>query len=812
MIEGISRRGFLTASSLAALSAALVGTGCTLSPQGDEGDQEGVALSDTGDQCEIVRTTCSPNCQGSCGINAYVRDNTIVKVEPAEFPDDPYLRRICPKGIAYAMQRVTHADRVKYPMRRVGERGAGEWERISWDEAMDEIVAKFNELKDAYGAHSVATVFMTGNLTTLAMNTPMRITNLWGATNINQGGLMGDGAMNIGFIPTLGVFDEGNSWSDTCEGANLLISVASNFAETSINDMRYVLDAQERGMKYVALDPRMSHSAAKADQWIPLRPGTDAAFFLGMMQHVIANDWHDEAFLKDFTNAPFLINPKTGLMLRQSDIGGSGDGYVVWSEGSQAPCEPQAGQDHALMGNFTVSIDGVEVACPTAFQLLVDKLNAEYTPAQAAAICEIETSVIENLADEYANNGPSCIRLGQGAQRYWQGHLSIICPIVLGMVCGNIGKQHAGVNWSGGALLNFAVIGVSPEWLQPDPSVEIPTPISGSDMYDRLVSDDPYPIKALWCMQYGLGTQGPRLKHLVEGVFPSLELIIVSDNILSPAAQYADIVLPVTTFYEEESGDITPGGMNKTLQMRHRAIEPLWEAKTDWEIGRLFAEKIGKRDLWEAHGASVLENMEWIVKNSPNQEARGCDFEKIKETGSGFMDAEQPYVAFKDKVFPTATGRAHLYFEELVPEGENVPCYKEPIESNRTPLAKKYPLTFMNCHEYFTAHSQHVILPWIREIAPEPRVEMNPLDAQERGLVDGDKIRVFNDRGSFITHVSVLEGIKPGCVNQCQGWWPQDFEEGHHGDLLHYEPNPAQNLITETNFSPYDNLVEIEKA
>lgn len=810
MERNLTRRSFVTASSAAALSAALVGSGCAM--ENSELSQTGEAPAANEDDVKVVRTTCSPNCQGSCGINAFVKDNTILKVEPAEFPDDPYLRRICPKGIAYAMQRVTHADRIKYPMRRVEgtERGAGEWERLSWDEAMDAIVAEFNKIKDAHGARAVATVFMTGNLTTIAMNTPARITNLWGATNINQGGLMGDGAMNIGFLPTLGVFDEGNSWTDTLEGAKLLITTASNFAETSINDMRYVLDGQERGMKYVSLDPRLSHSAAKADLWIPLRPGTDAAFFLGMTQHIIANGWHDKSYLHDHTNAPFLVHPDTGKLLRQEGIGGAESGYVAWSESAQAPADPSTCSDCALTGTYPMTIDGVQVNCPTAFQLLVDKVNEFYTPAQVAEICEIDEQIIKDLADEYANQGPSCIRMGQGAQRYWQGHLAVICPLVLGMVCGNIGKKNAGVNWSGGALLNFAVVGMSPDWLRPDPSVEIPAPISGSDMYDRLMSDEPYPIKALWCMQYGMGTQGPRLKHLIEDVFPTLDMIIVSDNILTPAAQHADIVLPITTFYEEEDGDITPGAMNKTLQMRHQAIEPLWEAKSDWQVGRLFAEKIGKLDLWDAHGQTVMENMKWAAQNSPNDEARGADYDRIKETGSGFMDAELPYVAFKDHIYPTPTGRAQLYFEDLVESGENIPCYKEPIESNRNPLAEKYPLTFMNCHGYFTAHSQHVNLPWIRELVPEPSLEMNSIDAVERGLKDGDKVRVFNDRGSFICRLSVLDGIRPGCINLPQGWWPSDFDEGHLGDLLHYEPNPAQNIIIETNYSPYDNLVEVE--
>ena len=810
----LSRRAMLAATSVAAVSAALA-AGC--SPLEDSGQSEsssGQSLTriEHDPDVKVIRTVCAPNCAGTCGINAFVKDNTILKVEPAEFSTDPYMRRICAKGISFAMQKVTHADRIKYPMRRVGERGAGEWERISWDEAMDEIVTKFNEYKEQYGTGSVAFVDMTGSLAAVNYGIPARICNLWGGTSIAQNGLMGDGAMSVALFPALGRWDCGSSWQDMMGGTKTLITVAANLSETMMNDFRYIMDAQEQnGMHYIALDPRLSHSASKADTWVPLRPGTDAALLLGMVQHIIENDWHDKDFLHDYTNAPMLIRSDTGKMLRLADIGEEGDGFVGWSEGQNAPKQPEVGDDCALLGTYKVAVEGKEIECTTAFQLLVDKVNAEYTPEQASEISEIDAAVIRDIAKRYAVDGPSAIRLGQGAQRYWQGHLSIIGAIVLAEVCGNIGREHAGIHWCGGG--NLDATWPPTEWSVPDPSVEIPAGTTGVKMFDRLRSDEPFPIKALWFMQYNIGTQCGRRKDLFEEVFPALDLIICSDLVMSPGAEYADIVLPVTSFYEEPGGDMVAGITTKVIQYRNQVLTPLWEEKSDWEIGCLFAEKIGKLDLWTATGETIADNADWYIENSIHEGLRTADWEGCKATGAGWLGNEQPWVDFKDLKFDTPTGRAQLYYEDWYELGEAVPCFKEPHESNRSETAKTYPLTFMNCHGFHSVHSQHVGLPWISEFIPEPRIECNPVDAAARGLSDGDMVRVFNDRSSFKVRLQVTEGIKPGCLNMWQGWWPRHFEDGvHFAELLHYVENPAHELVTNTNFSPYDNLVEIERA
>jgi len=144
--------------------------------------------------------------------------------------------------------------------------------------------------------------------------------------------------------------------------------------------------------------------------------------------------------------------------------------------------------------------------------------------------------------------------------------------------------------------------------------------------------------------------------------------------------------------------------------------------------------------------------------------------------------------------------------------GQELPVYIEPLESARQPLSQKYPLSILYTHTKHRHHSMFANVDWVRELEPEPVIDMNPVDAKERGIQDGDMVKVFNDRGSFTLEAMVHEGIKPGVVNVNQGWWPRDFTEGNHQELTHSIINPAQDAAFEANAALYDVLCEVKKA
>lgn len=822
-IDGsVSRRGFLKlAGTTAAVGAVAGGTVFT-------SDEEALAIQqDFVQSDEIKRTVCCPNCTGSCAIDARIKGGVLEGVQPGNFPDKRF-NRMCLKGVANAMQRVYSDSRIKYPMRRVGERGQGEWEQLSWEEAMDYIVSKHKEIAQEYGARANSWIAMTGSYGAITQVINGRAANSVGGTAFTGFGIMGDNASNMGMLPSVGVQQEGHSWDDLA-GSKLSLFFGCNYFETTVNDSHFVLDAVKNGCEYIVIDPRYSRTAAKASWWVPIRPGTDPALILAMTQHIVENNLHDEPYLKRYTVAPLLIRSDTKEFVRSADIGQAGEGYVAWDSNVSAPLVinpnppeaypnhveytvtdpekyvPEHGDEVALTGSFTLSIGGRDIACRPAWELFVEHLQA-YKPEIMTKVCEVPVEDIIKLAEKYANTNPASIRMSQGVQRYWQGHQAFRAGVVLAGVCGNMGMKHAGFSWSDGSLMRL-LFSMPLEWVLPVPDVAGES-MPGTQFIDHIINADPYPVKSLWVVAYGMGTQAPERKRLFNDAFDQLDLVVVSEMVMTPAAQMADVVLPVTTYYEEE-GDVIGAWSNRYIQVRERAIEPLWEAKTDWQIFKMYAEKMGVGEYWDMDD---LEAGRMILEKSPNPQFSNMDFDELYSNGVAAMVMPEAYYAFADLRFPTPTGRLHFYNPELAEFGEEFPIFSEPIESNRTDKAQEYPLTFMNCRSVYTAHSQHTQLPWIREVNPEPHLEIHPDDAAERDLVDGDLVEVFNDRGEFEVKVFLTEGIKPGCLNIREGWWPEDFDGKHYADLLHMKLNPVQDAISETNYAPYDNLVEVRKV
>ncbi|WP_449315335.1 molybdopterin-containing oxidoreductase family protein [Rubneribacter sp.] len=829
-LSGLSmrRRRFLqlaAGTAAAAASGAFLGSCAPKAAEEDAGGASEPAGTGQPDYDKIVRTVCAPNCVGSCGINAYVKDDVIVKVEPADFPDNAY-HRICLRGVSNALQRVYSPDRVKYPMRRTGERGSGEFERISWEEAIDLIYEKMQHNMDTYGPTANAFLGMTGNYGVFPQIIDSLLAMTYDGTSFTNFGIMGDNACNMGFLPTLGVQQDGSSWEDLI-GSKAIIMFGCNYAETNMQEMHFIFDAQEAGSKLVVVDPRFSRTAAKADKWVPIRPGTDAALALGMMNWIVANNRHDEDYIRTCTNGAFLVDLATKKLVRL------GEDYAVWDEAAgkavpvaalpddakpaypsvrvsgEVPKEAEVPQTAALTGSYEVEVDGRTVSAKPAFQLLVESLEA-YSPEVASEICEVPADDIVALADLYTTETPACLRVSQGTNRYWNGHLPTRALIQMAAITGNIGKPHANVNWAGGSLMRilFSLGPTAVTTREGHASTSLP----GSQWYDIVASQDPYPVKLLWTHNYGWGTQGPDRNRMEREVLPQLDFIIVSDSIMTPGAQYADLVLPVTSYYEEPF-EIVAAWSSMYVQVREQAISPMFEAKTDYQVAQMLAERFG-----------ILEETEWrldieeygrdhILKESVTPEFAEIDFDELMEKKVVRANFPENYVAFESMRFATPSGKIELYTEDLTEFGEELACHYEPLEGNRSPAAATYPLTFMNCRTVYTTHSQHVQLPWIREVAPEPRLEMAPADAEARGIATGDVVEVFNDRGSYKVKALVTPEIKPGCLNQRQGWWPKDFPENtHYSALIQMTLNPAQDAISETNFAPYDNLVEVRKA
>ncbi|MDP2661055.1 MAG: molybdopterin dinucleotide binding domain-containing protein [Dehalococcoidia bacterium] len=190
----------------------------------------------------------------------------------------------------------------------------------------------------------------------------------------------------------------------------------------------------------------------------------------------------------------------------------------------------------------------------------------------------------------------------------------------------------------------------------------------------------------------------------------------------------------------------------------------------------------------------------------------GITLEKLREEGAIRLNLPRPLVPFAERAFPTPSGRVEFYLERLVEIKQELPIHLEPLEGPASPQGRKYPLTFLTTHSRFSAQSQHFALPHVAALCPEPLLEINPIDALQRGIQDGDLVVVYNDRGECRVKARVTEAIKPGVLNVFQGWWPRDFPSGSQQSLTQAAVNPDQVFIGEANWAIYDCAVEARRA
>lgn len=727
---------------------------------------------------KIIRTVCTVSDGVCCGILAHVKDGVLVKVEPADFPDSRF-KHICSRGLC-TVKLVYHPDRLRYPLKRVGNRGEGKWQRITWDEALDTIAERLREIGEKHGYESIA--WATGANSALIL-IYLRLASALQSTWVNIIGF-GDSAGPSGDMISYGVLN-GDYHVTGFERPGLCVVWGANLAETHSMKWRRIRDARENGAKVVVIDPRFTTTASKADEHISLRPGTDAALALGMMNVIIERGLADESFITNHTVGPFLVRGDNGLFLRESDITPEGSNkYIVWDNQTAAP---RAHDEEAVTPSLTGSYQVGGIECRPSYQLLVD-LVKQYPPEVASNITEVPSETIEKLALDYVNLKPTASYRGGGMQRTFHGDLSCRAVTTLAAISGNTRPEGP----RSFRLRQGTFIKVNDQYFKP---------MSLLQLYEAVPTGQPYPIKALWLAEHNMINQDVSTNKILKDVVPNLDFIVVADMFMNASAQYADIVLPVCSFYEHL--DLVPPlqAPNIYLQLSPKVIEPFYESKPDIEIVNELASRMG---IGEHFGMSAEQYIELLI-SSRHPSMQGVTLESLKKGPFELQPHDVP-------AFRTPSGRYEFYSEMMKGYGQELPVYKEPLESARQQLAEKYPLSYLTTHTKYGNNSQFSNIAWLRELDPEPLLEINPRDAVPRNIKDGDYVVAFNDRGKVKVKAKVHNGVRPGAVNINQKWWLRDFAEGTHHALTHGVINPAQKAVFEPNSALYDNLVEVVKA
>lgn len=803
--SGLTRRSFLRATGVTAAAATLP---CSMGALTAVANEE--APAGASDALETGFCFCEGACQGNCLLNGTAENGKLVQVLAGDMGD---FTRICVRGASHA-QRIYTEDRVKYPMRRSGERGAGEWERITWDEAIEEIAQRFSSLTEEYGSSSICFLTVGGMTSRVDTSAMTRLRNAIGATNVSYS------YDHIGRLGLQWAMPAYSTWNTSPWGiaglptnwkqANSFIIWMTNPPWSNPHSWRYVLDAkQDHHAKMIAIDPNFTPAAAQSDVHVSLRPGSDTAFALGMCKVIVDNDWIDRDFLLEHTCAPFLVRDDTGAFLRARDLdehASDPDQYVVLEEAQLALLGEYPLQIPDLSGK--VEVNGVK--CETAFDKLVKHLES-YSPELVADICDIEPELVVETADTYANMKPSTIITGRN---HWDngvpwGHaLAVLAALTNGVIGkGNsVGEIAVIVPSLGGTALSM-----------PNDTSRVP---EDGDIPQMMMSriietgkwrGEDYPLKALWVYGANPVTNLGNQNSHIEDVIKKLDFIVCSDVMYTDTAKWADIVLPISYWFEKE-GVMAP---NLTPYIIHsdKLVEPAFETKADWEIAVAVGKAMGFTDDFDF---TFEDAAEWSISDVGRE--KGLTLEKLREEKK-FQDLPDDYLQsyWADASFNSPSKRIEFWVENPVVRYDigvdvdtspyHLPFFQEPYEAWPTnPLFEKYPFVMLGQRGKWHLHSQFHTTPALRELCTEPFVQINPNDAAKLGISDGDIVELYNDRGHAVLKAILDASMREGVITAEKCWNSDSFIDGNIQELTQDYLNPLH-----CNISYFDVLCGIRK-
>ncbi|WP_105600092.1 dimethylsulfoxide reductase subunit A [Cronobacter sakazakii] len=803
---GISRRTLVKSTALGGL--ALVAGGISL-PFGVRQVAAAVGHAISAPDERVVWSACTVNCGSRCPLRMHVVNGEIRYVETDNTGGDDYdglhQVRACLRGRSMR-RRVYNPDRLKYPMKRVGKRGEGKFVRISWDEALDTIAQGMKRIISDYGNEAIYLNYGTGTLGgTLTRSWPpgktllARLMNCCGGY-LNHYGDYSSAQIAAGLSYTYGGWADGNSPSDI-ENSKLVVLFGNNPGETRMSGggvTYYLEQARAKSQaRMIVIDPRYTDTAAgREDEWIPIRPGTDAALASAIAWVLIAENYVDQPFL---------------------------DNYCVgYDEKTLPPGAPANGHYKAyILG------DGPD--------------GTAKTPAWAAPITGIPEARIIKLAREIGEAKPAFIAQGWGPQRHSNGELACRAIAMLPILTGNVGI-HGGN--SGAREGSFSL----PFERMPTLQNPVETSISMFTWTDAIERGPSMtatadgvrgkekldvPIKMIWnyagnCL-INQHSQINRTHEILQDD-KKCELIVVIDCHMTASARYADILLPDCTASEQMDFalDASCGNMAYVI-FADQAIAPRFECRTIYDITSALAGRMGVGDTF-TEGRTQEGWLRHLYAQSRRAIPELPDFDTFRQQGIFKLRDPQghhvAYQAFRENPaanpLDTPSGKIEIYSPALadiaarwqLPEGDVIhplPVYSPGFEQVSDPLRAQYPLQLTGFHYKSRTHSTYGNVD-VLQAACRQQVWINPQDAQARGINDGDLVRVWNARGEARIEAKVTPRIMPGVVALGEGAWYQPDAEGvdHAGSI---------NVLTTQRPSPlakgnpsHSNLVQLARV
>ena len=681
----------------------------------------------------VVRGACPHDCPDTCAMLISVEDGRAVEVRGA--PDHPPTSGTLCTKVARYLERTYSDQRVLHPMRRVGEKGEGRFERISWDEALDTIAERFGAIAGSpEGPEAIVPYSYAGTMGLLQYGSmDRRFFHRLGASLLDR--TICATAGKAGWVATIGAAM--GTDVEQFENSRLILIWGSNPVTSNLHLWARVQEAKRRGARLIAIDPYRSLTAEKCHEHVALLPGTDAALALGMMQVLFAED---------------LV-------------------------------------DHDYIARYTLGVEALR------------ERAAEFPPERVAQICGIAPDTVTALARMYATTRPAVIRVNYGMQRHAGGGNAIRAVACLPALVG------AWRDPAGGALLSSSGTYPvnTPALERPDLIRGTPRTINMSTIGDDLLDAKDPPIRAIYVYNSNPVAVAPEAAKVAAGFARDDLFCVVHEIFKTDTADYADILLPATTQLEQLDVHTSYGHLYALAN--NPSIAPLGEAKPNTEVFRQLAARMG---FTEPCFGDTDDDIARQALLYDHPRAAGITWDELKSRGFQRLAVPEAYAPFAAGGFPTPSGKCELYSETLARQGHDpLPTFVPPRESVRSnpELAQRYPLAFISPPARNFLNSSFANLPGFVAEEKAPRLEIHPEDARARAIETGERVRIFNDRGSFTAVARVSERARTGVVVAPSIWWKKLSPDGANANAV--TGQALTDLGRAATF--YDCLVEVER-
>jgi len=693
---------------------------------------------------EVVHAACPHDCPDACGVLITVEDGKATKIQGD--PEHPVTRGFLCAKVAKYLDRVYSPDRVLYPMRRVGAKGAAAgaafagksaratlgqnradeapaatqtdltWRRISWDEALDEICARFRGISSEFGSEAILPYSFGGTIAALnGASMDRRFFHRLGASQLDRAicSMAGETGLQTVLGVKLGTEPEQFAHS------RYIIAWAANIHGNNVHLWPFVAEARRKGAKLVVIDPYRTRTAACADWYLPINPGTDVALALGLMHVIIGENLHDADYVSKYT---------------------------------------------------------------VGFEELREKVK-EYPPERVAQWTGIAADDIRKLAREYATIRPSVIRLNYGVQRCENGGMATRAIAMLPCITGGWKEIGGGLQLSTSGSFGLNADGLKrPDLMNSALGREART-INMVELGRVLNSENNPPVKALFVYNSNPAAVAPNHNEVIRGLQRTDLFTVVHEQFFTDTTDYADIVLPATTFFEHR--DLQTAYGHYYLQLSNQAIAPLGECRPNVDVFRALAERMG---FTEDCFRETEDDMIDLALATGNPWLKGITRERLERepfvrlnfaaSGSGLPASgeqpsakSEPFLPFAHGNFRTASGKAELYSEALKAQGlDPVAEFKPPSESRHGAHKDGFPLELLARKSDNFLNSSFSNVPSVQAMEEPGLLEMDPADARTRGIANGDRVRVFNHRGEIVLKARVDGAVQPGVVSARLNW------------------------------------------